>query len=144
MSVVMRVHVKFGPGPGFNAILKLFDRRFGQSLRQGTVFTTEPLDHTAAKETLFQESVRSGGIGSVLDAIEEESRTRGFAVSCSDDVDGTAEGYVLYEADIWQTCEGYFDRKAIRASRESCTAAVCPCTASLRTGSRCVRPRRTA
>lgn len=99
--------MKYGPEPGFNAILKLFDRRFGTTLRR-----TKSLSHTVTKEEIFQESVRTGAVDSVLRAIEEETRASGFGVSYSSEVDGSDEVYVLYEANLWQTCEEYFDHES--------------------------------
>ncbi|KAJ4404702.1 hypothetical protein N0V82_010445 [Gnomoniopsis sp. IMI 355080] len=113
----MKVHVKYGPEPGFDAILKLYDRRFGTTLRDG--LQRDRLTHTAAKESLFQDSVRSGAISRVLRQIEDDDRVQVFRTTGSADVDGTAAGYVKYEANRWRKCEELFAQEAKAYTRLS-------------------------
>lgn len=121
MSVVMQVHIKYSSEPGFNAILKLYDRRFGTTLRGDSKCGSEQLAHTAAKEDLFQDSVRKGAVGPVLRAIEEETRIgHGIGVSYRREaLDGTPEGLVKYEANLWQKCDKHFDQEAKAYTRLS-------------------------
>ncbi|KAI3400587.1 hypothetical protein diail_2790 [Diaporthe ilicicola] len=115
MSVVVKVHVKLEPpSPGFTAVLKLYDRRFGTTFRReatepGRKF--EPYLHTPSIEAAYCDFIRKGHMGPFLQEAEQENHTSILPVSPRDFLDGSPEGTAKYEATAWHMCQGYYDRE---------------------------------
>jgi hypothetical protein len=122
MSVVLKVHVEVEPSVphasprGFTAVLKLYDRRFGTSLRNGPhprdpSRRYEPYPHTSSIEAAYYNFIRKQDIGAFLYSVEQESRASIFPILPRDFLDGSPEGLAKYEAVTWRKRQGYFDRE---------------------------------
>ena len=115
MSLVVKVHVKLEPpSPGFTAVLKLYDRRFGTTLRRevtGPSQKFEPYPHTTAIEAAYRDFIRKEDLGAFLHDVEQENRASIWQVSPRDFLDGSPEGLAKYEAVTWHMCQEYFDRE---------------------------------
>jgi hypothetical protein len=123
MSSVMRVIVIPESGRTFDAVLKLYDRRFGLDLR-GNGYLTEHWPLTVAKEALFESFARSDAINSFFTKLAQDREKSWLGISSdhftedpySDDehaccIDDDADKRVKYEAALWQECEKMFDRE---------------------------------
>ncbi|KAL7898136.1 hypothetical protein HDV63DRAFT_32832 [Trichoderma sp. SZMC 28014] len=132
MSSVMRVSLRLDSGESFEAVLKLYDRRFGLDLR-GDGYLTEHWPLTVAKEALFESFVRRNDIDAFLTKLAQDQekvmipiRPQDFLSDNDDDdddddddggeekADGAgggddAEKSVKYEAALWQECQNMFN-----------------------------------
>lgn len=127
MSSVMRVNLHLDSGESFEAVLKLYDRRFGLDLR-GDGYLTEHWPLTVAKEALFESFVRRNDIDAFLIKLAQDQekvmipiRPQDFLSDDDDDDDDSeekadgagrgddAEKSVKYEAALWQECENMFN-----------------------------------
>lgn len=115
MSVVLKVHIKLEPpSPGFTAVLKLYERRFGTTFRReatGPGREFEPYLHTPSIEAAYCKFIRKGHMGPFLQEVEQENRTSILPVSPWYFLDGSPEGIAKYEAVAWHMCHGYYDRE---------------------------------
>lgn len=126
MSSVMRVILRLDSGESFEAVLKLYDRRFGLDLR-GNGYLTEHWPLTVAKEALFESFVRCNDIGAFLTKLAQDQEKAMIPIKAQDflydddDDDEDGEGNVdgsggddteksaKYEAALWRECENMFD-----------------------------------
>lgn len=95
-------------------MLKLYDRRFGTTLRRRVNPTSrryEPHLHTISSEAAYCDFIRGGKLGAFLTERERESHSSILPVSAWHYLDGSAEGSAKYEAVKWKTCQEYFDRE---------------------------------
>ncbi|KAH8131615.1 hypothetical protein LI328DRAFT_149873 [Trichoderma asperelloides] len=126
MSSVMRVIIHLDSGRRVEAVLKLYDRRFGVDLR-GNGYLTEHWPLTVAKEALFESSVRRNAIDSFLTKLAQDQEKARLPIAAqdflysddeddedSDDEDNDDDGVdksVKYEAALWKQCEDMFNRE---------------------------------
>lgn len=95
-------------------MLKLYDRRFGTTIRKRSSPAKQTLEehpHTNSMEAAYCDFVRNGGIGAFLDDFEAENRSRMLPVRAWSFLDGSPEGSAKYEAVMWHKCREYFDRE---------------------------------
>lgn len=95
-------------------MLKLYDRRFGTTIRKRPKPTSRTLEehpHTASMEAAYCEFIRKDEIGAFLDDFEAENRSRTLPVRAWSLLDGSPEGSAKYEAVMWHKCREYFDRE---------------------------------
>ncbi|KAL6890608.1 hypothetical protein GGI43DRAFT_211159 [Trichoderma evansii] len=135
MSSVMRVHFFPDSGRRIEAVLKLYDRRFGVDLR-GNGYLTKHWPFTVEKEALFESFVRSDAIEPFLTKLSQDQDKAMMTITPQDflydhdedgrDSDDEDEGddgdngdtgddgvdkRLKYEAALWQQCEDMFTRE---------------------------------
>ncbi|GAB1320672.1 hypothetical protein MFIFM68171_10882 [Madurella fahalii] len=117
MSPVMDIIIWPKLGAHIRAVLKLYDRRFGDDLRG---FYYKHIPHTPARETAFQSFVRQGKMSAFLCELNEEEKVRIIPPQPSRQLyDGEdrsnpkedAESIAKYEAALWRQCNQYFDNE---------------------------------
>ncbi|KAK3309862.1 uncharacterized protein B0T15DRAFT_16390 [Chaetomium strumarium] len=111
MSVVLDVSIQFQTrhGPPIHCVLKLYDRRFGSSLRD--VLGNEPAPYTQENEAAFQTFVARGMMPGFLRHLDERNETAQFAVAAwkfLEEPDRT-ERLAKYEAALWYDCIEHFE-----------------------------------
>ncbi|KAG6357592.1 hypothetical protein INS49_013469 [Diaporthe citri] len=121
MSAVMKVRTQHrdpsspsSPEKTFTAVLKLYDRRFGTTLRRRVNPASrryEPHMHTTSTEAAYCDFIRRAKLGAFLLEREKEGRSSVLPVSAWHYLDGSAEETAKYEAVKWKTCQEYFDRE---------------------------------
>ena len=95
-------------------MLKLYDRRFGSSLRHD-VLENKPAPHTQASEAAFQAFIGAGTMPTFLDDLKKRNETQDIAVAAwqfLDEPHRTDEGRAKYEATLWQDCIEHFECEA--------------------------------
>ena len=100
------------PRPHIQAVLKLYDRRFGTDLREGG---HKYVPHTAAKETEFHSFVRRGKMKPFLRELEKEKKTSKMGARhglAHKFLDHTLESDAKFEAAQWWKCNEYFNVEA--------------------------------
>lgn len=110
MSVVLEVTLQARHGPTTHHVLKLYDRRFGSSLRHDGI-KNKPTPYTKANEVAFQTFVRRGMMPEFLEDLKNRSETRGIAIAAWEFLDEshrTDEGLAKHEATLWQVCMEHF------------------------------------
>ncbi|KAF4983728.1 hypothetical protein FZEAL_944 [Fusarium zealandicum] len=106
MSPVLDVTINTKSNSDFRAVLKLYDRRFGTTLRR---ILGKHKPHTPADEAVFQSFIQRGDIVPILHELEEERKTALIGPEAWHHVDDTPEGRARYEASLWQECNEHFD-----------------------------------
>ncbi|ROW06117.1 hypothetical protein VMCG_04584 [Cytospora schulzeri] len=114
MSTVLDVIFRTDSGDRVRAALKLYDRRFGESLRLGVDMrkdgeSFQHCPHSAAVEARFESFVREGKIGPFLKELEHQKRTELLPPRPSHSYDDTPDGPAKYEASLYQQCQEYFE-----------------------------------
>ncbi|OAA64242.1 hypothetical protein SPI_02889 [Niveomyces insectorum RCEF 264] len=108
MSAVMKVQVVTPSGAAAGVVLKLYDRRFGTSMRK---IAGKHVPHTAADEEQFCSFVRQGQMKPFLREFEEERTSNILGIGPEDMLDGRPDGRAKLEAVLWQECTEYFDNE---------------------------------
>ncbi|KAH6856024.1 hypothetical protein B0I37DRAFT_322873 [Chaetomium sp. MPI-CAGE-AT-0009] len=114
MSVVLDVTFQTRQGP-VHRVLKLYDRRFGSSLRD--VCEDEPAPHTQENEVAFEAFVRRGMMPGFLRYRKERNAEidrlplRAWEFLDELDESNRTEGFAKYEAALWQDCIEHFERE---------------------------------
>lgn len=120
MSPVMNVTIVSRSGEIIRAVLKVYDRRFGEDLRS---FYREHLPCTSKREEAFQSFAKSGKMRPFLDELAKSREDLTDPIDAArfldDDDDDDDEGGVSgsggedkiarYEAALWQTAQEYFE-----------------------------------
>jgi len=106
MSPVLDVAIPTGHGSSVRCVLKLYDRRFGTSLRDDYCYHYVP--HTQAKEAAFQAFVRQGGMPAFLHGLNVADEAQDVPPLPRRFLDGTSEGGAKYEAAVWRQCNEHF------------------------------------
>ncbi|KAM0229981.1 hypothetical protein ACHAP5_011482 [Fusarium lateritium] len=96
MSPVMRVNLMTAQGPT-EAILKLYDRRFGTHLRE---IRGKYVACCSDDEAAFERFVRHGAMGPFINEIEEDFRTRPIPSTAEDWREGP-EAEARFESALW-------------------------------------------
>ena len=105
MSPVMRVRIRTQSGGDIDAILKLYDRRFGADLRR-VEGKYAPITHS--DEEIFRSSICSGDIFSIIQELEEEEDEAVIVPKAWHNLDGTPRGQAKYEVALWRECNSHF------------------------------------
>lgn len=106
MSPVMAVTINRESGPPLQAMLKLYDRRFGWNLRR---VGGEPMLHRPSDEAAFQSFIRQGKMTPFLHELEEDKKASLIPLSPSGYRDNTPDGSARFEAALWQECNAHFE-----------------------------------
>lgn len=113
MSTVLEVVFETDSGSQVQAVLKLYDRRFGKGLRSGVNVrgdeTRIHCPHSADAEARFQSIVREGKIGPFLEQVEHENRTMWLPPRSAHRYAETPDGPAMYEAGLYQDCKEDFE-----------------------------------
>lgn len=109
MSVVLDVGVQTRHGPPIHHVLKLYDRRFGSSLRD--ILEDKPAPYTRENEEAFQTFVQRGMMPEFLRYLKKRNETEQFAVAAWQFLDepNRTEGLAKYEATLWHDCIEHFE-----------------------------------
>lgn len=113
MSTVLDVVFETDSGSRVQAVLKLYDRRFGRDIRSGVcVHKDGPsmhYPHSAPAEARFQSFVREGKVGPFLEELEQEKRSSDIPLSTARSYDKTPDGPVKYEAALYLEFREHFE-----------------------------------
>ncbi|KAG7294345.1 hypothetical protein NEMBOFW57_004416 [Staphylotrichum longicolle] len=101
---------KFGAKTHFRAVLKVYDRRFGEHLRSDLHQNHRP--HTPEHEAAFQSFVKEGKIESFICGREESMRQKKLLPGCGHILDGTENGIAKFEAALWHESKKLFSCEA--------------------------------
>lgn len=104
MSPVMDVSIMTNRIAGLRAVLKLYDRRFGTSLRKNR---GEHSPHSPADEEAFLSFLREGKMEPFLVELEHDKQTELIPPSAWHYLDGTPDGQAKFEAVLWDRCRKY-------------------------------------
>lgn len=105
MSSVLRVIIHLDSGGHIEAVLKLYDHRFGVDLRRAR----KHIPYTVSKQSSFESFVRRNAIGPFLTQRAQYNARRAMPRPAWDLLDGSAEGDAKYEAAIWEECDDMFN-----------------------------------
>lgn len=125
MSAVMKVQIQHHVpssssstivpnGKGFAAVLKLYDRRFGTTLRRRLEITTpkyEPYPPTSSTEAAYCDFIRKEEVGPFLRDYEEEESSRLLPQRSWSFLNGSPGGVAKYEAVTYHKCQEFFSRE---------------------------------
>lgn len=119
MSVVMKVQIQHhvpssSPGKTFTAVLKLYDRRFGTTIRRRLDMEMPkygPYPCTASTEAAYCNLIRKEEVGPFFHDYEEEERSRLLPQRTWSFLDGSLGGAAKYEAVTWHKYQKFFDRE---------------------------------
>jgi len=92
--------------PPLHCVLKLYDRRFGTSLR--SLHSRKVAAHTQACEAAFQDFVRRGMMAEFLRQLKQANEADDIAPSPRNFLDNTTEGRAKYEAALWYESNEHF------------------------------------
>ncbi|KAK4242090.1 hypothetical protein C8A03DRAFT_40512 [Achaetomium macrosporum] len=93
----------------FQAVLKLYDRRFGVGLRD---YRYTHVPHTAEREAAYQSFVRQGKMGPFLRGLDERDKEDHIVMPVCQTLDNTDPEYsAKFEAALWRECEDNFNRE---------------------------------
>jgi hypothetical protein len=107
MSPVLDVTIPSRHGPPIHHVLKLYDRRFGSSLR--TDYDPRLVPHTQAHEVAFQSFVKRGMMAEFLGQLKEADEAEESPPLASRKfLDNTTNGCAKYEAARWRECNEHF------------------------------------
>ncbi|KAL7791165.1 hypothetical protein V8C43DRAFT_306188 [Trichoderma afarasin] len=106
MSSVMCVTITLDSGQDVQAVLKLYDRRFGVDLRD---YRMVHLPLTTKREALFESFVRRNAIGPFLTQLAKDQEGRLLPIKPHHHLDEeNVEGNEKYEAALWKDCDDMF------------------------------------
>ncbi|KAL6824267.1 hypothetical protein J3E69DRAFT_287188 [Trichoderma sp. SZMC 28015] len=105
MSSVMCVTITLDSGQDVQAVLKLYDRRFGMDLRD---CNEVHLPLTTAKQALFESFVRRSAIGPFLIQLAQDQEKELIPIPAHHHLDDDFEGSEKYEAALWKDCDDMF------------------------------------
>jgi hypothetical protein len=106
MSPVIAVAIQTPNGSTIHAALKLYDRRFGEYLRE---VSGKHMPHTSLQEIAFRAFIRHGLLTPFLGELEEEKKTELIPSRPEDFFDKTTvEGRAKFEAALREACEEHF------------------------------------
>ncbi|KAL6816929.1 hypothetical protein V8C40DRAFT_254137 [Trichoderma camerunense] len=106
MSSVMCVTITLDSGQDVQAVLKLYDRRFGVDLRD---YRMVHLPLTTKREALFESFVRRNAIGPFLTQLAKDQEGRLLPIKPHHHLDDeNVEGNEKYEAALWKDCDDMF------------------------------------
>jgi hypothetical protein len=110
MSPVLNVIIfgidKFGAKTHFRAVLKVYDRRFGEHLRGDLFRNHRP--HNAVHEAAFQSFVHEEKMEPFIREREESMRQKNLLPGCGHILDGTEDGIAKFEAALWHESKKQF------------------------------------
>ncbi|KAF4446842.1 hypothetical protein F53441_9546 [Fusarium austroafricanum] len=109
MAPVMLVTLKTSnnhPGAPITAILKLYDRRFGSSLRKSK--KGKHLPCRAEDEAAFRSFVERGDMGPFIDVIQEDQRTE-LVPNTAADWKQKPNAQAKFEAALWYEVRSHFE-----------------------------------
>ncbi|KAG7287498.1 hypothetical protein NEMBOFW57_007010 [Staphylotrichum longicolle] len=105
MSPVLDVVIQAPNGSPLQAVLKLFDRRFGEDLRR---VYKQSACHTPAREAAFHAFIRQGKMAPFLREVDEAHETELIPPSPAGFLGEGTEGPAKYEAAQWRECREHF------------------------------------
>ncbi|KAL2126784.1 hypothetical protein VTI74DRAFT_232 [Chaetomium olivicolor] len=107
MSPVLDVTIPTRHGPSDHCVLKLYDRRFGTSLRSG--YADELVPYTQANDEAFRTFVRRGIMPAFLGQLNEANESEDLLPPVPRQfLDNSPEGRAKYEAALWRECNEHF------------------------------------
>ncbi|KAF4460295.1 serine threonine- kinase fnkB [Fusarium albosuccineum] len=109
MAPVMMVNFKTTLGSDTQAILKLYDRRFGTHLR---ISDGKYAPCKTADEDAYQSFLRQGKMEPFIHELEEENRNSLIPLSACDFNDGSPDGTARYEAALWYEANEHFNNES--------------------------------
>ncbi|KUI68917.1 hypothetical protein VM1G_04586 [Cytospora mali] len=101
MSPVVAITFQTESHGRVNAVLKLYDRRFGRDLRR---IYGKHCPHNPDDEARFQSFVREGKAGPFLEGLQNEIRTSFLPPAPGHSYDETPDGPAKFEAALYQQC----------------------------------------
>ncbi|QYT04038.1 hypothetical protein H0G86_010973 [Trichoderma simmonsii] len=134
MSSVMCVTITLDSGQDVQAVLKLYDRRFGVDLRD---YRMVHLPLTTKREALFESFVRRNAIGPFLTQLAKDQEGRLLPIKPHHHLDDeNVEGNEKYEAALWKDCDDMFhcETKAYELLKDLQGAGVPRLLATVRLG----------
>ncbi|SPQ21897.1 527855f9-69e8-4dba-b42c-aa71a915de4b [Thermothielavioides terrestris] len=109
MAVVLDVSFQTRRGQLIHGVLKLYDRRFGSSLRN--ILTNKPAPYTQENEAAFETFVGRGMMPEFIHYLKQKSETETLPIAAwqfLEEPDRT-KGLAKFEATLWHDCIEYFE-----------------------------------
>ncbi|OAA64750.1 Protein kinase-like domain protein [Niveomyces insectorum RCEF 264] len=107
MQPVMRVTIPTPTGTDFCAVIKLYDRRCGSTLRN---IGRQVVQHTAEAEAAYQAFVRSGEMETFVRSLAERRKTSVYPPGAYEFYeDNSPQSMARFEAALWLQSNEYFD-----------------------------------
>ncbi|KAK3304587.1 uncharacterized protein B0T15DRAFT_568372 [Chaetomium strumarium] len=112
LNFVLFGNAESGSRPPLQAVLKLYDRRFGTRLRD---YRYRHVPHTAEREAAYHSFVRQGKMGAFLRELDEKEKETNLIMPAWHFLDDcgpeNSENSAKYEAIMWRECESNFNRE---------------------------------